>query len=311
MNTPATARESLRMKATAAVSLLVKPAGPATASPGPAGSAMGEALHRGLLAAGMRVAVVPTVFDAVVEAERIAGPRVRTTSGTSGGLRHLIVGIDYFGQQEFRLFPLVRREWPETLLVAYHSPGLDYKGRLAELLGADAVLATLEDVARFAEGLASSGTAEVPASAKATAGGPPAPLAPEPAPSVSASSVPGMRVPLAACPPVPPEQHTGGQAASGTPVRTDTCAPDIQPPAAAAPANKPGVAAPAKSAAEALAALAAVIAESSPTGPYVTSVAGQPPGAPGDNFLEGGEVVGTIELTEEELRLLLGEEDEA
>jgi hypothetical protein len=31
--------------------------------------------------------------------------------------------------------------------------------------------------------------------------------------------VPILRVPLAACPPVPSEQHTGGQAASGTPVR--------------------------------------------------------------------------------------------
>jgi phenylacetate-CoA ligase len=35
--------------------------------------------------------------------------------------------------------------------------------------------------------------------------------------STPACSVPGTRVPLAACPPVPSEQHTGGQAASGTP----------------------------------------------------------------------------------------------
>ena len=161
MKTPATLDRALELNATVAACLLVKPAG----------SAMGETVHRGLLAAGMRVLSVPTVYDAVVEADRM----MRPSSAGPVGLRHFIVGIDFFGQQELRLFPLVRREWPQTLLVAYHSPGFDYKGRLAELLGADVILGSDEDVVRFAESLV------MPAAPPAAAASKPEPASAAPA----------------------------------------------------------------------------------------------------------------------------------
>jgi len=128
------------MSQTAAVSLVVKPAGPA-----------GELLVQGLRAAGLRVAVVPTVFDAVAEAQR-----------AGDALAYLIVGVDYFGPGEFRLFPLVRREWPGATLVACHSPGFEYKGRVAELVGADVVVCGMEEISRFIESLAPAQAAAAP-----------------------------------------------------------------------------------------------------------------------------------------------------
>ncbi len=250
------------MPTTAAATLLVRPAP----------SALADAVHRGFLAAGFPVMILPTVYEAVAEAARSPVP-----------IRHFIVGVDAFGDQEFRLFPLVRREWPGAMIVAYHSPDFAHKGRLAELVGADVVLDTAESVISFAESLA-------PAAPSAAA-----PLAEPPA----------EKVPAATASPEP-----ASPAAAALPAETS--------------ADKPPAAAPAKSGAEALAALAAVVTQIFPAGPYVaasgpaaastppqTPAAGQPPaGTTGDTFVGGGEVVGTIELTEEELRLLLGEEEQ-
>ena len=116
------------------------------------GSYAAEALHRGLRAAGHRVVVVPTAYDAVVEAARAPAP-----------FRYLLAGIDFFGRNEFGLIPLVRREWPETVIVAYQSPGFEHKARVAELLGAHIILATPEETAAFIEGLAPSPAVSGPA----------------------------------------------------------------------------------------------------------------------------------------------------
>ena len=262
------ATEDARLTPTAASLLVQSAAGP-----------MVEALRRGLLAAGFPVTIVSSVFDAVVEAARAADP-----------IRHFVVGVDLFGEQEFRLFPLVRREWPGALIVAYHSAGFEHKGRLAEVIGADVVLGTFEAVAQFVESLAPSVAATTPH-------------------------------------PIPLPQKDGGEGVSASSAaQTPSAEPVIEPmpPEAAAllaqaPAEKPAVAAGSpKSGAEALKALAAVVTESAPTGQYVAAAgpaaassqgpqASQPPA----DTLADGEVVGTVELTEEELRLLLGEEEGA
>ena len=96
-----------------------------------------------------------------------------------------------------------------------------------------------------------------------------------------------------------------------------------------APADETHLASPAKSSGTALAALAAVVSSMPLAGPYVSATsapgaapangtanprqaAGQPPaGATAEDLVTNGHVIGDIELTEEELRLLLGEEDEA
>ena len=234
----------------------------------PTGSPMGEALRQRLRAAGAHLIEAPTVFDAVIEAERAAG-----------AISHLIVGVDWFGQQEFRLFPLLRREWPRILIVAWHSPGFDYKGRLAELIGADVVLGSIEDVSQFAKDLSES--SPVPAA-------PAPPAAPEPPSKVV---LPEPQVSRAA-------DVSQSIAVLRKPVRP------------AEPKAKPPYD---------LAALkAAVIEEPVPVAESKPEPSPLPPPsplapaaletdlAPGDELLEG-EVVGTIELTEEELHLLLGE----
>jgi len=247
---------------------------------------MAEALRRGLLAAGFAVAVVPTVFDAVVEAARSASPR------------HFVVAVDFFGQQEFRLFPLVRREWPDATIVAYHSAGFEHKGRLAELVGADVVLASHEEVIRFIEGLAPS--APVPASIEESKND--SPLPPR-------ERVAEGRVRVAPDIPLTPAlspQETGGEGDS-------LAAPPVP-----SPAGRP-VVVPNRPSTEAMAALAAAVTKISPTGPYVAGALRQEPHQPTaesptdpneETFIDG-EVVGTMELTEEELRLLLGEEEGA
>jgi hypothetical protein len=186
------------------VSLVLKPAGPP-----------GEALDQALRAAGFCVRVAPTVFDVVTEAHR-----------AGGSLKHLFVGIDHWGPNEFRLLPLVRREWPATTIVAYHSPGFAYKGRVAELVGADAVLGSLDEIVQFIESLAASAE-------------PAAPVEPPPEPPRPASAPPAGR----AAPPQPQPEDSNVEDAAG------------------------------------------------------------------DDGIDG-EVIGTIELTDEELRLLLGEDEE-
>jgi len=106
------------------------------------GSALAEVLERSLRAAGARVTTAATVYEVLAEAVRAEPP-----------FRYILVGVDYFGRDDFRLLPLVRREWPEAFLVAYHSPGFQYKGELAELVGADLVLADEKGLAAFLDGL--------------------------------------------------------------------------------------------------------------------------------------------------------------
>ncbi|MCX5674279.1 MAG: hypothetical protein NTX87_04670 [Planctomycetota bacterium] len=240
------------MSHAAAVSLLVKPAGPA-----------GELLVQGLRAAGLRVAVVPTVFDAVAEAQR-----------AGSALAYLIVGVDYFGPGEFRLFPLVRREWPGATLVACHSPGFEYKGRVAELVGADVVVCGMEEISRFIESLAPAQPAAAPPTP--TTVQPPHEAAEIEAPAPPLAPVEDARVqtdegPLAAA---PPSLYLLGAKGRSAP------APEAsRPPATPARPPQPVAALPAE--------------------PFDAEDAVQ------------GEVIGTIELTEEELRLLLGEDEKA
>ncbi len=106
------------------------------------GSHLAAVLERSLAGAGVRLTVAATPYDAVIEAQRADVP-----------FRYIIVGVDHFGRDEFRLLPLVRREWPESTLVAYHSPGFDYKGRLAELVGADLVVAGLDGISALLESM--------------------------------------------------------------------------------------------------------------------------------------------------------------
>jgi len=240
------------MSQAAAVSLLVKPAGPA-----------GELLVQGLRAAGLRVAVVPTVFDAVAEAQR-----------AGGALEYLIVGVDYFGPSEFRLFPLVRREWPGATLVACHSPGFAYKGRVAELVGADVVLCGLEEISRFIESLA-------PAQAAAA---PPTPATVQPPHEAARKEAPA--------PPLAPVEEARVQTGEG--------------PLAAAPPSLYLLGAKSRSAP----------APKASRPPATPAAPPQPvaalPAEPLDaEDMVQGEVIGTVELTEEELRLLLGEDEKA
>jgi hypothetical protein len=230
---------------------------------------MGEALRQRLRAAGVHLIEAPTVFDAVIEAERAAG-----------AISHLIVGVDWFGQQEFRLFPLVRREWPRILIVAWHSPGFDYKGRLAELIGADVILGSTDDVSQFAKDLAESAPAPPPMPAPPAAPKPPSKVVlPEPQASRAAAvsqSIASLRKAARPAEPdaKPPYDLSALRAAiAEEPVPVAEAKPETLPPAPPSP-------------------LAPAALE--------TDL------APGDELLEG-EVVGTIELTEEELRLLLGE----
>jgi hypothetical protein len=243
--------------------------------------------------------VVSNVFDAVVEAEHAAQAHAGSPART---LTQTIVCVDHFGQQDFRLFPLMRREWPETLITAFHSPGFDYKGRLAELLGADVVLGSAADVAEWVKSL-------VPAArpGRAAPVEPPARPAPEPPPPPSAPTglppsaayqylarAPEPPHPTAPAPPVrqPPPASPGR-----SPAQASSAGPTEVKPAAPGPRLTP--------AAEAVAALLKSLPHRfSPK----TSTPAQPPAR---DELAGGDVIGTIELTEEELRLLLGEEEGA
>ena len=235
------------MNQAAATCVLLKPAGPA-----------GEALQQALDAAGLRVLVVPTVFDVVAEAER-AGE----------ALRYLFVGVDFWSPSEFRLLPLVRREWPGVTVVACHSPGFEYKGRVAELVGADAVLCGIDEMVPFAEGLAAAARPDAPREAA------PEPAAPAPLAKAEAVSV---EIPP---PPAPPADKPPASPLQSIPL----VQPQPPRPASAPPADR---------------------APPAPPQDAESDVADEPVESGID-----GEVIGTIELTEEELRLLLGEDEDA
>ena len=267
-----------------------------------AGSAAGEALLNGLRAAGFRVVTVRTVWDVVVEIER------------AGGARFLVSGIDSFGRDEFRLFPLVRREWPETVIVAYLNPGFEHLGHIAELVGADVVLASLRDVSAFINSLAPGQPQEVPEPAPAAP--PPAPATPEKAPEPVAAKpfpAPADASPVAPPPSWPSESPAAPEAEEAAPCRSpilealaQTAAKTPPPKAAEPPARRTS----------ALDALVAAVAELSPAARKsnlrAPSVQAQPPDIPppAQEAVDRGNA-GTIEVTEEELRILLGEDEGA
>ena len=246
------AREEVSdVKPIASVSVLVKQAG----------SAVAEALHQGLRDTGFQVIAVPTAYDVVVEAERAAG-----------AVEHVLLGVDHFGPGEFRLIPLVRREWPETLLVAYHSPGFEHKGRIAELVGADTVLSTADDVSRFLAPLAPRNGAQ-PAV--------PAPTSPPPAPAAKPEAT-------------EPASDTVPPGPAGEPQAASAAAPPPLVESYLASARK---------------------AEKTPAPQHESHPETQQPAddvenLDGDEELTGAKILGTIELTDEELRTLLGEENE-
>ena len=115
------------------------------------GSVLAETVDQSLRAAGARVTTADSPCRLLAEAARAEDP-----------FRHILLGVDWFSHDEFRLFALLRHEWPETVLVAYHSPGFGYKGELAELVGADVVLSDAGDVSRFLESLAAPARAVRP-----------------------------------------------------------------------------------------------------------------------------------------------------
>jgi hypothetical protein len=264
---------------------------------------MSDAIQDGLRAAGLRASAVSNVFDAVVEAEHAA----RGHDGSPArALTQILVCVDHFGQQDFRLFPLLRREWPGTLIVAFHSPGFDYKGRLADLLGADVVLGSAADVAEWAKSLVPSAgeppTAPVEPPARPAPEPPPPPAAPTGLPPSAAyqylvrapkplraaadPAPPQPSAPESAPPPASVHQQPLARASSAGPAEVKAAAPG--------PRLTPS--------AEAVAALLKSL-------PH--RFAPKPVQPPARDELVGGDVIGTIELTEDELRLLLGEEEGA
>ncbi len=309
---------------TAPVSVLVKQPG----------SAVAEMLDRGLRDAGVWVVLVPTAYDVVAEAER-----------ASAAVDHIVVGVDHFGPGEFRLIPLVRREWPETVVVAYHAPGFEYKGRIAELVGADIVLSTAADASRFLATLALPRAAQpVAATQPAPPREPPSPAPPAPAAAAGpAEPAPDATPPRASSPaaaptPPPPASEAAPEAPRGPapliqPRRPPPLAAAFSslPPAPAAatePAGPPSDAAPPLPAREP----ATARAPAPPTPPEIESYlagatttdnAPEPRHEPqpqtetspdeawnrdGDRRIEQANGGRTVHLTDDELRVLLGEE---
>jgi hypothetical protein len=269
-----------------------------------AGSAAGEALLNGLRAAGFRVVTVRTVWDVVVEIER------------AGGARFLVAGIDSFGRDEFRLFPLVRREWPETVIVAYLNPGFEHLGHIAELVGADVVLASLRDISAFINSLAPGPPQEVPKPEPATP--PPAPTAPDKAPEPVAAKpfpAPANASPVAPPPSRPSESPAAPGADEAVPCRSPILEALAQTAAKTLP-PAPKAAEPPARRTSALDALAAAVAELSPAARKsnlrAPSVQGQPADTPpaAEEVVDGGNA-GAVEITDEELRILLGEDEGA
>jgi len=284
-------------------------------------------IERGLRALGMTVIPVATPYDAVSEAAR-----------REGAVDRLIVGVDYFGPEAFRVLPLFRREWPDTTLVAYHSPGFEHKGHIAELVGADLVVAGSNDLSRLLQTVAAARRSLSPAAA-ASARPSPAPASHGPA-GTDTGRPPSMEVAAALARPAqrptspppkgrPPAEAswpeamasdaradphpafsealrqgcTAGKADGSVRVGASTVVKDDAP--STPPAPRPGQPerAPSRAAANPQDAPPKPSAETPLDGADIDNLDGN------DN-LAHGRVLGTVELTEEELRLLLGEDDD-
>jgi len=271
------------VNANGSVTLLVKQAGSAT----------GDALERGLRAAGLPLVVATNPFDTVTQAARRGSP-----------VRYLVVGVDFYDAETFRLLPLFRREWPTTTIIAYHSPGFEHKGRIARLVGADVVLSEPAGLIEFLGSLSRGGPpASVTRPEAPRPAEPPAPavheesdVLPAPArPPAEAAHAPPVAAQAPAAQPLvapiwQPEHETGRQETPPSPRQEVWPEPALRqppapPPADHTPAPEPRMAAPA------------------PAKPEIENL-------DDDRELEHGRVIGSVELTDEELRILLGEDDE-
>jgi len=258
------------------------------------GSEMAHALERGLRAAGISLTVATTPYDAVTEAAR-ADPSPA----------YLLVGVDFFDAEAYRVLPLFRREWPSTTIVAYHSPGFEHKGRLAGIVGADVVVSRPEQLLTFLGEVSREPQTQPPAPSRAPmkrpAKPPPAPAAPPsaaaPPPAPVAPVTAGA--PLSDLPPQPQPSQTTGPAPSAAPQPSEA----QRPTAPSAPAERPARRPPAPAAAPAPA--------DSDVTPFVPPPAvDETENLDGDEALTEGRIIGTVELTDEELRILLGEDDD-
>jgi len=245
----------------------------------PSTSAAGEAVRQGLRAAGMKVATFATVYDFVAEAARLGGR-----------LRHLILGVDFFGRDDFRVIPLVRREWPETMIVAYHSPGFEHKGQIADLVGADLVLRSPEDIARFLEMLAPG----LPVAA--------APPLAEAAAVASREAAASRELELPEASPAASASGSGAAAARAEPATSSATTASLD-------AAVGFVAAASRKAAAAAASRERELAEAPPAALASGSDEDEGAVAPLDtgDFADSRDL-SRVELTEEELRMLLGED---
>lgn len=248
------------------------------------GSDLAHALERGLRAAGLPLTVLANPYDAVTEAARGDAP-----------VGYLVVGVDFFDAEAFRLLPLFRREWPDTTLVAYHSPGFEHKGRIARLVGADVV------VSRPAELLDLLGTlsreARPPVPSRPPVDRQAAAPAAVPRPEADREAEVPAAAPRAAERPPPAEP-------AEPPAEAPPPEPVAPAPERAAPAPEPSPAA------EEPAAPAPEPAGEDTTPPGPAPTAEDTERLDEDEELTGGRVIGTIELTDEELRVLLGEDDD-
>ncbi len=237
------------------------------------GSRLAEVLEQSLGAAGVRVTAVASPYEAILEADR-----------TDRHFRYLIVGVDHFGRDEYRLLPMARREWPETTVVAYHSPGFEYKGRLAELVGADVVVAGLDDISSLLEQLASPPEhAEMRPAER-----------PEPAPEEAEPARPAAGIATAPEPtetPEPGAEPPSDEEAGAPGPEAETPPPSAEPSAAAAPAEPVPRAAQDHS-------------EAPAENPPDVEAEPPPPATAASPHLPH------VEITDEELRLLLAEDDE-
>ena len=257
------------------------------------GSPLAEAAHQALLAAGCRVAVAATTYDAVAEADRL-GPT----------LAHVFVGVDFLSLDDLRFIPLVRREWPHAKVIAYHGPAYAHKGRLAEILGADVVANTWEQMTQIVTGLTqSAANTPAPASPPAPAAAQAVPVAIPVTPSPAAMLAEALRpAASAASAEAPMSAHLSHDtaaaiAAAALALRQMRTAPAAVSP----PAASPAVRTPAPVAAHAAASARSGATAADPLRDLVED----------DEDLADSQILGTIELTEEELRLLLGEGEES
>jgi hypothetical protein len=287
---PATLEDSTTVNAHGTATLLVKQPG----------SEVALALERGLRAAGLPLLVVTNPYDAVAEAARTDPP-----------VRYLLVGVDFFDGEAFRLLPLFRREWPETTIAAYHSPGFEHKGRIAGLVGADVVLSRPDQLLTWLAKLARQERRNADRPEPERAETEPAPPA-RPQPARVRATRPATARPAEA--PPAPEPVEAPPAAAPAPPAGETPPPREPPPKEPPPPPKaapvPEEAVPETTPTEPPAGADETADE--PGAPSAAASAGQQDSEDEDEegALAGGRIIGTVELTDEELRILLGEDDD-